>query len=46
VWIDSHTALYYCPGEEQYGKTADGRFSTQRDAQMESFEPASRSACE
>ena len=46
VWIDSHTALYYCPGEEQYGKTADGRFSTQRDAQMESFDPASQSACE
>jgi hypothetical protein len=46
VWIDSHTALYYCPGEEQYGKTAGGHFSSQRDAQMDRFEPASRSACE
>jgi len=46
VWIDPHTALYYCPGEEQYGKTADGRFSSQRDAQMDRFQPASRSACE
>ena len=46
VWVDPHTALYYCPGEEQYGKTADGRFSSQRDAQMDRFEPAARSACE
>ena len=46
VWIDPHTALYYCPGEEQYGKTDDGRFSSQREAQMDRFEPAGRSACE
>jgi hypothetical protein len=45
VWIDPHSALYYCPGEEQYGK-ADGRFSTQREAQMDRFDPAGRSACE
>jgi ribosomal protein L40E len=46
VWVDPHSALYYCPGEEQYGKTADGRFSPQREAQMDRFEPASRTACE
>jgi ribosomal protein L40E len=46
VWIDPHSALYYCPGEEQYGKAADGRFSTQREAQMDRFDPAGRSACE
>jgi len=46
VWVDPHSALYYCPGEEQYGKTADGRFSPQREAQMDRFEPAGRSACE
>jgi hypothetical protein len=46
VWVDPHSALYYCPGEEQYGKTADGRFSSQHDAQMDRFEPAARSACE
>jgi len=46
VWVDPHTALYYCPGEEQYGKTPDGRFSSQRDAQMDRFEPAGRSTCE
>jgi ribosomal protein L40E len=46
VWVDPHSALYYCPGEEQYGKTANGHFSSQHDAEMDRFEPAGRSACE
>jgi len=46
VWVDTHSALYYCPGEEQYGKTADGRVTSQREAQMDRFEPAGRLACE
>ncbi len=46
VWVDPHSALYYCPGEEQYGKTVGGRLSSQHDAQMDRFEPAGRSACE
>jgi hypothetical protein len=45
VWVDVHTALYYCPGSELYGKTADGKFSSQRDAQQDQFEPANRRAC-
>jgi hypothetical protein len=46
VWVDTHTGLYYCPGEDPYGKTADGRLSSQREAQMDRFQPANRSACE
>ena len=46
VWIDPHTALYYCPGEEQYGKTADGRFSSQHEAHLDRFQPAGRTPCE
>ena len=45
VWVDVHTALYHCPGSDLYGKTADGRFATQRDAQQDQFEPANRKAC-
>ena len=45
VWVDPHTALYYCPGDDQYGKTTDGRRTSQRDAQADRFEPASRAAC-
>jgi len=46
VWVDLHTALYYCAGSELYGKTQGGKFTTQRDAQMDQFEPAARKTCE
>jgi putative methionine-R-sulfoxide reductase with GAF domain len=46
VWVDLHTALYYCPGADLYGKTPKGKFATQRDAQLDQFEPAYRKACE
>ncbi len=46
VWVDLRTALYYCPGAELYGKTPKGKFTTQREAQLDQFEPASRRACE
>ncbi len=45
VWIDLHTALYYCPGSDLYGKTEKGRFASQRDAQLDQFEPALRKVC-
>jgi ribosomal protein S27AE len=46
VWVDPHTALYYCAGEDPYGKTPDGRVTTQKEAQMDQFEPAARAACD
>ncbi len=46
VWVDVHTALYYCPGSDLYGKTPGGHFSTQRAAQEDQFEPATRATCE
>jgi hypothetical protein len=46
VWVDVHTALYYCPGASLYGKSNGGRVTTQRDAQQDSFQPASRRACD
>lgn len=45
VWVDLHTALYYCSDAEPYGKTQGGKFETQRQAQEDQFEPASRQAC-
>lgn len=45
VWVDLQTALYYCPGSDLYGKTPKGKYSSQRDAQLDSFEPALRKAC-
>jgi GAF domain-containing protein len=46
VWVDLHTALYYCPGADLFGKTKDGKLTTQHDAQQDQFEPASRKACD
>ena len=46
VWVDLHTALYYCPGAELYGKTPKGKVTSQRDAQLDQFEPAYRKACD
>ena len=45
VWVDLQTALYYCPGSDLYGKTPKGKFTTQRTAQLDQFEPAYRKAC-
>ena len=46
VWVDLQTALYYCPSSDLYGKTAKGKTTSQRDAQLDQFEPASRKACD
>jgi len=46
VWVDLHTALYYCRGADLYGKTPKGKVTSQRDAQLDQFEPASRKACD
>jgi hypothetical protein len=46
VWVDLHTALYYCSGSDLYGKTPGGKFTTQRDAQLDQFEPAARKTCD
>lgn len=46
VWVDVHTALYYCPGSEFYGKTPQGKIASQHDAQLDQFEPASRKVCD
>jgi GAF domain-containing protein len=46
VWVDVHTALYYCPGSELYGKTTGGKMASQRDAQQDQFQPALRKSCD
>ncbi len=46
VWVDVHTALYYCPGADLYGKTVDGRYATQLDAQRDHFQPSTLKACD
>lgn len=45
VWVDLHTALYYCPGTDLYGKTPRGKYAAQRDAQLDEYQPAYRKPC-
>ncbi|MGC1374206.1 MAG: GAF domain-containing protein [Candidatus Sulfotelmatobacter sp.] len=45
VWVDLNTAQYYCPGSDLYEKTAKGKITSQRDAQLDQFEPAYRQPC-
>jgi hypothetical protein len=46
VWVDVHTALYYCPGADLYGKTPEGHFAAQGEALEQHFEPAAGLACQ
>jgi GAF domain-containing protein len=46
VWVDTQSALYYCPGADLYGKTPKGKYTSQRDALLDQFESASRKPCD
>jgi GAF domain-containing protein len=46
VWVDLNTAEYYCPGADLYQKTRNGKLATQREAELDQFEPAYRKACD
>ncbi|HTU41172.1 MAG TPA: GAF domain-containing protein [Candidatus Aquilonibacter sp.] len=45
VWVDVNTAQYYCPGSDLYQKTEKGKLTSQRNAQLDQFEPAYRQPC-
>jgi len=46
VWVDLQTGLYYCPNADLYNATPKGKITSQRDAQLDQFEPAYRKACD
>ena len=46
VWVDTHNALYYCPGAEPYGNTPKGMYLTQHDAQVDNYQPARGQPCD
>lgn len=46
VWEDLQTGLYYCPGNDLYGKTPKGKYTSQRDAELDRYEPAYRRVCD
>lgn len=46
VWVDLRTGLYYCPSADLYGKTQKGKYTSQRDAQLDQFQPAYHKSCD
>jgi hypothetical protein len=46
VWVDSQTGTYYCPGAALNGKTDQGNYMTQRNAQLQQFQPANHKPCQ
>ena len=45
VWVDTNKGYYYCPGEEQYGRTARGSFMSQKQAESNYYIPALVKPC-
>jgi hypothetical protein len=45
VWVNTNSGVYHCPGTRWYGKTKDGKYLTQRQAQAAGYRPAYGSVC-
>lgn len=40
VWVNTKTGVYHYPGAANYGRTKNGAFMSERDAQAQGFRPA------
>jgi hypothetical protein len=40
VWVNTRTGKYWKPGSRYYGKTTQGRFMSEQDANAAGFQPA------
>jgi serine/threonine protein kinase len=45
VWVNTDSGTYHCPGTRWYGKTKDGEYLTQKEAQEKGYRPAAKHAC-
>jgi len=46
VWAEMRTGLYYCAGDELWGKTMQGKYLTQSEAEGDAYQPAHRQPCQ
>jgi hypothetical protein len=46
VWAEMRTGLYHCPGDASWGKTVQGKYMTQADAERDAFQPARHQTCQ
>ena len=45
VWLNRPTGIYHCPGSHWYGKTKDGVFMSEAEAQESGYKPAYGKPC-
>jgi hypothetical protein len=45
VWVNTDSGVYHCPGTRWYGKTKQGRYMKQKEAQAAGHRPAYGSVC-
>jgi len=45
VWVNTDSGTYHCPGARWYGKTHQGAYMTQKEAQAKGYHPAANRAC-
>jgi serine/threonine protein kinase len=45
VWVNTNSGTYHCPGTRWYGKTQEGQYMMQKEAQDKGFHPAAGHAC-
>jgi eukaryotic-like serine/threonine-protein kinase len=45
VWVNTSSGTYHCPGSRWYGKTQEGQFMTQKEAQSKGYHAALKRAC-
>jgi hypothetical protein len=45
VWVNTATGVYHCPGSRWYGKTKQGEYMTQAEAQKKHYRPAYGKVC-
>ena len=46
VWVNTNSGVYHCPGTRWYGKTKEGEYMTQKQAQDKHYRPAYGKVCE
>jgi hypothetical protein len=45
VWVNTNSGAYHCPGTRWYGKTHEGEYMTQKEAQNKGYHPANKNPC-
>jgi len=45
VWVNTDSGTYHCPGTRWYGKTQEGQYMTQKEAEDKGYHPAASRAC-